>query len=70
MRFSLSCPVRGKIESVECGYMISVLVGKTPNTIYMAGVIDNVTKEANMTPKQTFEFESNFADIAFWKKVG
>jgi len=59
---------KGKIESVDCGYMISVLTGKTPNTIYMAGVIDHVTKEANMTPKQCFDFDNNFVDISFWKK--
>jgi len=60
---------RGKIESVACGYMMTVLTGKTPNTIFMAGVIDNVSKEANMTPKQFYDFgDANFVDVGFWKK--
>jgi len=60
---------RGKIESVECGHMITILYGKTPNTTFMAGLVDNLSKEANMTPKQYFELgDSNVKDISFWKK--
>lgn len=60
---------RGKCESVECGYMMTILTGKTPNTTFMAGVVDNISKEANMTPKQFFELgETNPKDISFWKK--
>jgi len=60
---------RGKIESVECGHMMSILTGKTPNTTFMAGLVDNIRKEANMTPKQFFELgDTAVQDIAFWKK--
>ena len=30
--------------------MITILTGKTPGSTYMAGVVDNIRKEANMTP--------------------
>ena len=33
---------RGKIESVKCGNMITVLWGKTAGSIFMAGCIDNI----------------------------
>jgi len=60
---------RGKIESVQCGHMITILTGKTPGSTYMAGVVDNIRKEANMTPKQFFEMgDSEMKDVAFWKK--
>jgi len=60
---------RGKIESVDCGHMMTVLTGKTPNTVFMAGVVDNIRKEANMTPKQYFELgDTSVQDLAFWKK--
>ena len=36
--------------------MITVLWGKTAGSIFMAGCIDNIRKESNMTPKQWYEF--------------
>ena len=49
--------------------MITILTGKTPGSTYMAGVVDNIRKEANMTPKQFFETgDAEMKDVAFWKK--
>merc|ERR1711915_1154670 len=60
---------RGKIESVECGHMITVLYGKTVGSTFMAGCVDNIKKEANMTPKQFFDLgDSVIQDLGFWKK--
>merc|ERR1719483_968000 len=60
---------RGKIESVECGHMITVLYGKTIGSTFMAGCVDNIRKEANMTPKQFFDLgDSVIQDLGFWKK--
>jgi alpha-tubulin suppressor-like RCC1 family protein len=60
---------RGKIESVECGHMMSVMYGKLPGTTFMAGVVDNIRKEANMTPKQYFELgDTTVQNVSFWKK--
>jgi alpha-tubulin suppressor-like RCC1 family protein len=60
---------RGKIETVECGHMITVLHGKLPGSTYMAGVVDNIRKEANMTPKQFFELgDSEVKSLGFWRK--
>lgn len=43
--------------------------GKLPGTTYMSGVLDNVRKEANMTPKQYFELgDSTIASVGFWRK--
>jgi len=60
---------RGKIESVECGHMMSVMYGKLPGTTFMSGVVDNIRKEANMTPKQYFELGDTVVQcVSFWKK--
>jgi len=60
---------RGKIESVECGHMITVLYGKTIGSTFMAGCVDNIRKEANMTPKQFFDLgDSVIQSLGFWKK--
>ena len=57
------------VRSVQCGHMITILTGKTPGSTYMAGVVDNIRKEANMTPKQFFETgDAEMKDVAFWKK--
>lgn len=60
---------RGKIESVEAGHLLTIMNGKLPGTTYMSGVLDNVRKEANMTPKQYFELgDSTIASVGFWRK--
>jgi len=60
---------RGKIESVECGHMLTVLYGKTSGSTFMAGCVDNIRKEANMTPKPFFDLgDSLIQDLGFWKK--
>lgn len=35
--------------------MITILWGKTAGSIFMAGCIDNIRKESNMTPKQWYD---------------
>jgi len=60
---------RGKIESVECGHMITVLYGRQTGSTFMAGCVDNIKREANMTPKQFYEFgDCVIQDLGFWKK--
>jgi len=60
---------RGKIENVTAGHMMTVMTGKTPGSTYMAGVIDNIRKEANMTPKQWFELGDNeIKTVGFFRK--
>ena len=38
---------RGKIESVDCGHMMSAMYGKVPGSTFMSGVVDNIRKEAS-----------------------
>jgi len=63
---------RGKIENVMCGNMITVLWGKTAGSIYMAGCIDNIRKECNMTPKQWYDMGESViqegSGVGFWRK--
>jgi len=60
---------RGVIESVNCGNMVTVLNGKTVGSIFMAGCVDNRSKEANMTPKQFFDLGDRIIkDLGFWRK--
>jgi len=60
---------RGKIEEVNCGHMMTVLYGKTAGSVYMAGCVDNIRKEANMTPKQFYDLgDAVIADLGFWRK--
>merc|ERR1719427_1802169 len=48
---------------------MTVYIGKLPGTTFMSGVVDNIRKEANMTPKQYFELgDSTLQNLAFWKK--
>ena len=54
---------RGKIENVMCGNMITVLWGKTAGSIYMAGCIDNIRKECNMTPKQWYDMGESVIQV-------
>ena len=68
-QYNLGPSCRGKIESVECGHMITVLYGKTIGSTFMAGCVDNIRKEANMTPKQFFDLgDSVIQSVGFWKK--
>ena len=46
---------KGKIEKVMCGMFLTILIGKTPGSIFMAGAVDSGKKECNMTPKNWFE---------------
>jgi len=63
---------RGKIESVKCGNMITILWGKTAGSIFMAGCIDNIRKESNMTPKQWYDLGDAVVHdgngVGLWKK--
>jgi len=60
---------RGKMEEVYCGNHCTVMVGKGNRQAYLAGIVDAVKKEANMTPKQFFDFgEANMKHLAFFKK--
>jgi len=61
---------RGKVESIYCGYMMTVMPAQTAGIMYMAGLLDNVKKEANMTPKPYFDIidQGVFKDIGFWQK--
>ena len=61
--FSLSLPFRGKIESVKCGNMITILWGKTAGSIFMAGCVDHIRKECNMTPKQWYEMGDSVIQV-------
>ena len=48
---------------------MTVLNGKTIGSIFMAGLVDHLSKEANMTPKQFFELDERvIKDIGFWKR--
>merc|ERR1712243_234432 len=43
--------------------------GKLPGSTFMSGVVDNIRKEANMTPKQYFELgDTVVKSLSFWKK--
>merc|ERR1712203_67675 len=46
--------------------------GKTAGSIYMAGWIDNIRKESNMTPKQWYDLGDAViqegSGVGFWKK--
>ena len=46
-----------------CGNMITVLWGKTAGSIYMAGCIDNIRKECNMTPKQWYDMGESVIQV-------
>jgi len=64
---------RGKIEYVLCGHMITILTGKTPGSVFMAGCVDHIRKEVNMTPKQFYDLGDSLiqdggSGIGFWKK--
>ena len=49
--------------------MLTVLYGKTSGSTFMAGCVDNIRKEANMTPKPFFDLgDSLIQDLGFWKK--
>ena len=61
--------IRGVIETVSCGNMMTVLNGKTIGSIFMAGLVDHLSKEANMTPKQFFDLGDRIIkDLGFWRK--
>ena len=54
------------MESVLCGNMITVMWGKTAgSSIYMAGCVDNIRKECNMTPKQWFDMGESVIQVKF-----
>ncbi|XP_023340146.1 protein RCC2 homolog isoform X2 [Eurytemora carolleeae] len=60
---------RGKIEEVYCGNMCTVMLGKGHRQVFLAGIVDALKKEANMVPKQYFEFgDAGLRDIGFFKK--
>jgi len=62
---------RGKIDAVHCGNMMTIMMGRLEGTMFMSGLVDNLKKEANMTPKPYFDIIDSagpIKDIAFWKK--
>jgi len=60
---------RGKIDEVFCGNLMTIMTGKVAGAIYLAGIVDSLKKEANMTPKQFFDFgEAGLRNIGFFKK--
>jgi len=61
---------RGKVEAVYCGHMMTLLPAQVAGTMYMAGLVDNLKKEANMTPKPYFDIidHGSFKEIGFWQK--
>jgi len=62
---------RGKVEAVHCGHMMTIMMGTLAGTMFMSGLIDNLKKEANMTPKPYFDIIDNcgpMRDIGFWRK--
>lgn len=61
---------RGKVDAVYCGFMMTVMPAQTAGTMFMAGLLDNCKKEANMTPKPYFDIidAGSMKDIGFWQK--
>ena len=50
--------------------MMTLLPAQVAGTMYMAGLVDNLKKEANMTPKPYFDIidHGSFKEIGFWQK--
>jgi len=61
---------RGKVESIYCGHMMTLMPAQVAGTMYMAGLLDNLKKEANMTPKPYFDIidQGSFKEVGFWQK--
>lgn len=60
---------RGKIEDVHSGNLCTFMIGKGARTVFLAGIVDALKREANMNPKQYFDFgEANYRDVGFFKK--
>jgi len=63
---------RGKIDNVMCGLTMTILWGKTAGSIFMAGCVDHIRKECNMTPKQWYEMGDSViqpgSGVGLWRK--
>ena len=55
-----------------CGNMITILWGKTAGQIFMAGCVDHIRKECNMTPKQWYDMGDSViqpgSGLGLWRK--
>merc|ERR1719232_2500907 len=57
------------MEEVYCGNLCTVLIAKGSKQAYLAGIVDALKKEANLVPKQYFDFgEALIKDLGFFKK--
>eukprot|EP00088_Acartia_fossae_P062419 TRINITY_DN7533_c0_g1_i1.p1 TRINITY_DN7533_c0_g1~~TRINITY_DN7533_c0_g1_i1.p1 ORF type:complete len:478 (+),score=139.26 TRINITY_DN7533_c0_g1_i1:92-1525(+) len=61
---------RGKMEEIYCGNVVTITIAKGgTRQAHMAGIIDASRGEANMTPKQYFDFgEAAFKNVGFFRK--
>ena len=46
-----------------CGLTMTILWGKTAGSIFMAGCVDHIRKECNMTPKQWYEMGDSVIQV-------